>query len=1042
MSIDSIPIGNVGDSMNYEMHRRRADQKRRPNNAVLATLALIALILVAQQVRVYPRQELQPSQKPAPSTQTITIHESQIIEKAISGGESHLYELTLAAGQFVRLNVDQRGIDLIETVTTEDGQKLVEVDGPSGMNGSEGVLILAEANGSYRIEVRTAIKQATPGRYEIRIDALRLATQEDKDRVAAQLAFFEGMQASRESTPDSRRKTLAKFDEALTRWRSLADRSGEAQALHAIGRIYGMSGESEKALVFLNQALSLWRQLGERQAEASALNNIGLSYTVLGEYQRVVDNLSASLSLYRLTGDSRGEAIVNNNLCLSYRRLGDYQKALTHCSESLMMQRTMGDRRAESENLNNLGLVHKSLGQYDKAREFFSESLTLKRALNDRRGEISPLVNLGQVYLLSGDSEKALDYHNQGLELSRTLGERRSESVTLSNIGDVYAAIGEHQKALDYFRQALTLRQVITDRPGEAVVLYSTARSYRDLGNLHEAQTHVEAALDIIESLRANVINQELRDSYFASVQDVYEFYVDLLLRQHQQEPEKGFDARGLQANERARARGLLDMLAESRIDLRQGVDSSLLERERSLQRLINTKADNQVRLLSGKPEPERVSAAAKEIEGLTSENAQVMAQIRAQSPRYAALTEPTQLSLKEIQEQIVDPDTMLLEYALGKERSFLWAVTQNSLATFELAARAKIEQTAQRAIELLRVSHKRQHKREAELANRELSKVLLGPAADRLGNKRLLIVPDGILQYVSFAALPQPVVITGAGTEKPMIVNHEVVILPSASVLVVLRQELAQRKRASKMVAVLADPVLQNADERVNRNRNGNAAKLNPGSRPSSEDDVLRGLSESGALNLERLVYSRREAEAIVAFSVGEKNLKALDFDASRLTATSPGLADYRIVHFATHGIVNNQHPALSGVVLSLVDKDGQSLDGFLRLHDIYNLRLGSDLVVLSACQTALGKNIRGEGMVGLVRGFMYAGAPRVVASLWDVKDEATAELMKRFYRKMLVDKQSPAAALRAAQLTMSKETRWSAPYYWAGFVIQGEYK
>ncbi len=1027
--------------MAYKILKRRTDPKPKIG-AVLATLAIVTLFSSQLQARSNQRLELQfyeQAQQSAANSQIAILNEGQTVEKAIAGGESHQYQMTLTTGQFVRVIIDQRGIDLVEEVVGPDAQKLVEVDGPSGQNGPERVLILAAAAGPYRIEVRPLIKQATPGRYEIRVDALRPATQEDKDRVAAQLAFYEGVQASREATADSRRKALARFDEALNRWRALADRSGEAQALHAIGRTYGMSGESEKALVFLNQALTLWRELGERQAEASALNNIGLSYTILGEYQRVVDNLSASLSMYRLTGDHRGEAFVNNNLCLSYRRLGDYQKALTHCTESLAMQRAMGDRRSESENLNNLGLVHKSLTNYDKAREFFSESLTLKRALNDRRGEISPLANLGQIYLLTGDSQKALDYHNQGLELSRALGERRSESVTLSNIGDVYAAIGEHQKALDYFRQALTLRQVITDRPGEAVVLYSTARSYRDLGNLHAAQTHVEAALEIIESLRTNVINQELRDSYFASVQDVYEFHVDLLLRQHRQDPEKGFDALGFEANERARARGLLDMLAESRIDFRQGVDSALLERERSLQRLINSRADSQVRLLSGKPTAERVAAAAKEIEALTSEYAQVRAQIRAQSPRYAALTQPTQLSLKDIQEQIVDSETVLLEYALGKERSFLWAVTRNSLATFELPARAKIEQIAERAIELLRVSHQRQHKREAELANRELSKILLGPAADRLGNKRLLIVPDGILQYVPFAALPQPLGSSGGAIDKPMIVDHDVVSLPSASVLVFLRRERAQRKTASRMVAVLADPVLQSVDKRVDRNRDETDGPLKVGSRPPDE---VRGLAESGVINLERLIYSRREAEAILAFSGGAKNLKALDFDASRATATNPGLADYKIVHFATHGIVNNQHPALSGVVLSLVDRQGRSQDGFLRLHDIYNLKLGSDLVVLSACQTALGKQVRGEGLVGLVRGFMYAGAPRVVASLWEVKDEATAELMKRFYRKMLVENLSPATALRAAQLSMWKEGRWSASYYWAGFVIQGEFK
>jgi len=204
----------------------------------------------------------------------------------------------------------------------------------------------------------------------------------------------------------------------------------------------------------------------------------------------------------------------------------------------------------------------------------------------------------------------------------------------------------------------------------------------------------------------------------------------------------------------------------------------------------------------------------------------------------------------------------------------------------------------------------------------------------------------------------------------------------------------------------------------------------------------VERSAREAGLSSFERLSLSRREAEQITALAAGGKKMKALDFAASRTTATRADLDQYRIVHFATHSLLNSQHPALSGIVLSLVDEQGQPQDGFLRLHEVYNLKLEADLVVLSACQTALGKEIKGEGLVGLTRGFMYAGAPRVVASVWKVSDQATAELMKRFYRKMLGEGMRPAAALRAAQVSMWKEKRWEAPYYWAGFVLQGEWK
>jgi CHAT domain-containing protein len=247
--------------------------------------------------------------------------------------------------------------------------------------------------------------------------------------------------------------------------------------------------------------------------------------------------------------------------------------------------------------------------------------------------------------------------------------------------------------------------------------------------------------------------------------------------------------------------------------------------------------------------------------------------------------------------------------------------------------------------------------------------------------------------------------------------------------------------------VAVLADPVLQADDARVKQA--GSGEKIETIGTPASSvagsaetDDLIRSAGESGAPSLGRLPFTRQEAEAILASARDGKNLKALDFNASRATATSPELAEYRIVHFATHGLINSRRPQLSGIVLSLVNEQGRPQDGFLRDHDIYNLRLGAELVVLSACQTALGKQVRGEGLIGLVRGFMYAGAPRVAASLWNVKDEATAELMKRFYEKMLKEGMTPAAALRAAQVSMWNDKRWEAPYYWAGFVLQGEWK
>jgi CHAT domain-containing protein len=268
---------------------------------------------------------------------------------------------------------------------------------------------------------------------------------------------------------------------------------------------------------------------------------------------------------------------------------------------------------------------------------------------------------------------------------------------------------------------------------------------------------------------------------------------------------------------------------------------------------------------------------------------------------------------------------------------------------------------------------------------------------------------------------------------------DHEIVNEPSASALTVVLSESAKRKLADRSVAVLADPVFEVDDARVESSNPGPLVATAP-VQPSEVSRALRYVGIEGE-KIARLRSSRDEAKAILSVVPWRSGFEAVDFDANRNTAMGPDLSRYRVVHFATHALIDDQHPELSGIVLSMVDKQGQKQDGFLRLRDIYNLKLPVDLVVLSACQTGLGRDVKGEGLIGLTRGFMYAGASGVVASLWKVDDEATAELMKHFYSGLFEKGLTPAAALRDAQLALRQQKRWQEPYYWAGFVIQGQY-
>ena len=478
-----------------------------------------------------------------------------------------------------------------------------------------------------------------------------------------------------------------------------------------------------------------------------------------------------------------------------------------------------------------------------------------------------------------------------------------------------------------------------------------------------------------------------------------------------------------------------------------------MLGRERELERLISGKAEQQTRLLNAKHTDAEAAATEKELNALATELDQVQSRIRETSPQYAGLTQPVPLDLKDIQAKVLDEDTVLLEYALGAEKSYLWTVTPSSIDIFDLPSRAEIESAAKRVYELLTARNQKPQKetpaaraarvRQADeaflAAAAKVSSMLLGPAVARIRDKRLLIVGEGVLQYLPFAALPEPAPgPAGVAKQSPLIAKHEIIAVPSASVIAVLRQETAGRKQAPKTLAVLADPVFSSDDARVAQQK----TKASATTKEIASTDAIRSATDLGLQDFVRLRFSRNEAEEIARLAPAEARMKVLDFDASRDTVLRTDLGQYRIVHFATHSLLNNEHPELSGVVLSLVDRAGRPQNGFLRLYDIYNLRLDSDLVVLSACETALGSEIKGEGLIGLTRGFLYAGAPRVVATLWNIDDRSTAEVMKGFYEGMLARGERPAAALRAAQVAMWKTKGWDAPYYWAAFTLQGEWR
>lgn len=848
------------------------------------------------------------------------------------------------------------------------------------------------------------------------------------------------------------KQALDALTEAMQTWKADNDFQGRGVTLLNMGYSYGDSGDLNKAFECYKQALTLARQSGDKRTEAQSLTALGGVHAWFGEKQQALHHHTLAVQQFHTIGDRNGEAVAFNGLGYVFEILGEKQQALRAYTRAMTLFKSLGNHFYEGLAMGYVGNILQSLGESRKALGYYKRRLALSRKFKNKHVEAYTLQHIGSVFAALKDSRPALTYLNNALAMAREVGDKRGQSVALNAIGSIYTASNQKAIALRYHQEALALVREAQDRPSEVETLYNIAQIHRDLDQLSDARSVIEESIRIIDSIRLKVGSLQLRASYSASVHQSYELYVDVLMRLHKARPTQGFEVLAFEASERARARTLLETIHEAQVNIRSGVSADLLQRERTLQRLLRGKSEVNTRLANTNGEqPEEL---AKDITALTSELFEIQGRIRESSPRYAELMQPEVLTLAEIQKQTLDEDTVLLEYMLGEERSYVWAVSIHEISSHTIARRSEIEKLA----DLLRRCLTAREPREGELAAhylariaqtekvyaaaaQRLSNMIFGPVRGVIERKRLLVVSDGMLQYLPLSALPAPTPASEVHSSQlgqPMILEHELVNVPSASTLALLRRETDERTLPSKLVAVLADPVFDKHDPRVTSTQLKKSSQTNSLTLKSIQR-VVRANADG---EIARLPSSRREAETILEIASPQSAMMAVDFDACRATALSNELEQYGIVHFATHAVVNAEEPALSGILLSSVDKEGRPQDGFLGLNDIYNMKLSANLVVLSACSTALGKQIKGEGLEGLARSFMYAGVPRVVASLWKVDDVATANLMKHFYKSMVEDHKTPAAALRAAQLEMYRRPQWRSPYYWAAFVVQGEYR
>ncbi len=1115
-----------------------------------AVLGLAALALPLLLAAALPAEVRRPDE-------TLTLGE-ETQEQPIKAEEAHPWRVEVPPGTSVLVTVDQRSIGLVAEVREPGGGKPVVFGAGNDRWGP--VVLLLEASGDYRIEVRPRDKAPWPGRYTIRAEAVPSAGAKHD---ALTLMSRAGREAVPD-TPESRKRAVATYSKALKAWQALHERAWEAEARTCIAMRESRSSDYKRAVPDFLAALDLWRQLGrsqreaetwswlgvacsdtqasanshdawessralwhslgesleeaqvhdnlcslDRQAgkleaalacyqedltlfhdlgvksqEAEILNSIGGIHDLQGEPDDALDAYQRSLDLWQGLGDHEREAILLNNLGQAHRTLGEWQKALGLYDRAWEALRTVDDPSLAGGVLSNIGNVYNFLGDPQRARKYLEDALKLQRVTGNRTREIAALNGLGIAWRNQGETRKALASHRQALQVAlslqnvqmqafsrlwmaeaylvqgdpaaalrerdeavRILGEksnRRTQARALRLRGEALTLAGRAPEALPVLREALSQTRELRDPADEAETLDAIVLAERSLGHADDALAHAEAAVSIVEGLRSALLGAEdLRASFLAARRRSFSLLIDLLMARHAADPAKDYDREAFQVSERAHARSLLDVLSAGAFQA-STAPPGMLARRRTLLHQLSVKVDQRWKASGAKAE-----SLEKEIDEVLLAVHGVEAEIGQSDPRFAAFSKPQPVSPEEVAGRL-EPGTMLLEYSLGEDRSFVWAIEAGRVRSFVLPPQARLETLARQAYrEMSRGEAGGTPQGEAVA---ELSRKLLEPGwTHRTGGRaapalqRLVVVPDGALDLLPFAALPVPDFgrsWKSPGRFLPLLERVEVISIPSVTTLVAQRQRTQKRAPALQWAAVFGDPVYTADDSRLfheaaaDRSR---PAKTTPVVAPASREGNGRALSPV----LPRLPATHREAEAIRDLAPAGKVKLDLGLDATRDAVLAGSLRGFRVLHFATHAVADTENPQMSGLVLSQVDAEGHPREGFLGLSDIYDLNLDADLVVLSGCRTALGKEVRGEGLIGLTRAFQYAGVPRVVASLWPVEDRATAKLMTRFYQAMWRGRNplTPAAALREAQRWLRQDPRYKAPHSWAGFVFQGDW-
>ena len=992
--------------------------------------------------------------------------------RRIAADQVHRFPVKVRAGELLHVQVEQLGVDLrlalavaSSALTGDAGLgELQWIDSPNGVEGLENLWWIAETDGKVEVmvdapPVTSAV--AHGGRYRLGGLQPRSPGPGDAERAAGQRLLLQGDRLGRLGDSAA---ALDAYRRALRAFRRAPEQGQIALTLRRIGTLQLAYGEPQEALDTIREAEITYLELGDLRGRAAMAILGGNAHRRLGRYDGAVTAYRRARAAAVKAGDGGNQATAINNLAMIEERRGELERA----AEQFQQARRLFRKHVpdfEVTALLNLAKVQMRLGQMTVARRGLEEARILSE---DRHLDPWPVdIQVGWWHHLTGNSRRGIeplrraarqlgiDFESQPLEPAFS----RDAAGALGRLGTVLAAAGEAELALQAFDSALAFFEVGSniadaahiranlcrllrkDQPvradelcraalddlerlgeitAEASTLYELARLKRQQGRLLEALGYIRKARDRVESVRFRLSRRDLQGSFLGARQDFEDLHLQILMELHARDPGGSWAARALEESERVRGRILLEMLAEAEVNLRRNIPTDLRRRlaavESALEEALRSQWEVAAEMapftrLHDELAVEEMTEANAAVDRLIGEYHRLEDEIRHQSPAYAELAHPRPLTLDEMR-RLLDSETVFLSFWLGEGQSFAWVLSRDGLSSHRLADQREIESWARRWYRLIAADPKAAFRvRRRDRSADRLAELLLAPLAGKLRAKRLVIVADGALQLIPFAALPDPL----ASEPRALIESHEICRLPSfASILNLRRREPRRPPPQAGFLAVISDPIFVPGDERMPQSLSAQASAL------------------------PRLPGTAAEARTILRTAGDRKTLHLEGSEALRQNVLEI-LENFEIVHFATHAILDSRSPLLSRIALSPTGSRKNPEPNDLLALDLYSLESSAQLVALSSCRTV--QEVRGEGLVGLSRGFMYAGVPRLLVSLWQVDDDAaTPVLMQRFYRNLQERQLPPPEALRRAQLSML--TEGFSPSNWAAFTLLGEWR